>query len=109
MAAVSSAAFEAFRTAKSEAYEAARPIMTQGQLVEAENASTRAGLEAAAPLLIAKALERLHLQVRAALGENVARERKARDEGRDGDALLNAARVDAFDWVLQRLDEELGR
>lgn len=109
MTAVSPAAFEAFRTAKAEAYEAAHPITSQGQLVEVANASTRAGLEAAAPLLTVDALERLHLQVRAALGANTARECKARDAGRDGDALLNAARADAFDWVLQRLDEEMGK
>lgn len=53
------------------------------------------------------ALQRLHKQVCAALGANTDRERKARDEGREGDALLNAARADAFDWVLQRIDEEL--
>lgn len=38
-------------------------------------------------------LEQLHLQVRAALGENVARERNARDEGREGDALLKIGRA----------------
>jgi hypothetical protein len=54
-------------------------------------------------------LERLHLQVLAAFGQNVAAERRARDEGREGDALLNAARVDAFHWVLQWLDEEMAK
>lgn len=52
-------------------------------------------------------LHRLREQVRAAMGANVARERKATDDWRDGDALLNAARVDAFNWTLQRIDEEL--
>lgn len=54
-------------------------------------------------------LERLHVRTREALGKNTTAERKARDEGRDGDALLAAARVDAFDWVLQRIDEEVAR
>ncbi len=50
-------------------------------------------------------LDQLHQQVRDALSRCSDAERKARDAGRDGDALLNAARVDVYDWVLQRLDE----
>lgn len=56
-----------------------------------------------------EALQRLHGKVRARMAANADRESKARNDGRDGDALLNAARVDAFDWVLQRIDEELER
>ncbi len=51
------------------------------------------------------ALAKLRLQVNAALGRTTDAEQKARDSGREGDATLNAARADAFDWVLQRLDE----
>jgi hypothetical protein len=54
-------------------------------------------------------LERMGAHVRAALADSSAAEQKARDAGRQGDALLNAARVDAFDWVLQRIDEEAAR
>lgn len=54
-------------------------------------------------------LERMRAHVRAALADSSAAEQKARGDGRDGDALLNGARVDAFDWVLQRIDEEMGR
>ncbi len=54
-------------------------------------------------------MNRLHETVRNALAGATAAERKAEDDGRHGDALLNAARVDAFDWVLQRIDEMLER
>jgi hypothetical protein len=108
MTTVSPAAIDAFRQAEDATWKAAAPI-TQGEAVEVNRDAVRAGLEAAAPLLAAEVLERVHLQVRAALGANTAREREARDAGRDGDALLNAARADAFDWVLQRLDEAMGR
>lgn len=50
-------------------------------------------------------LEQLHNTVRGALAGATAAERKAADSGRHGDAVLNAARVDCFDWVLQRIDE----
>ncbi len=50
-------------------------------------------------------LGKLHEQVRAALARASAAEQMAANDDRDGDALLNAARVDAFDWVLQRIDE----
>jgi hypothetical protein len=108
MTTIPDAAIDAFRQAEQEAWAAAAPI-TQGGAVEVNRDATRAGLEAAAPLLAAEALGRVHLQVRAALGANTTREREARDAGREGDALLNAARADAFDWVLQRLDEEMGK
>lgn len=54
-------------------------------------------------------LERLHARVRGALAGARTAENEAANAGRDQDALLNDARVDAFDWVLQRLDEEMGR
>jgi hypothetical protein len=54
-------------------------------------------------------LERLGAHVRAALADSSAAGQKARGDGRDGDALLNNARVDAFDWVLRRIDEEAAR
>jgi hypothetical protein len=50
-------------------------------------------------------LTKLRTQVNHALGRVTAAERQARDSGREGDAILNAARADAYDWVLQRLDE----
>lgn len=65
MTVVSRDAFEAFRTAKQQAYDAARPIATQGRLVEVENDSTRAGLEAAAPLLAAEAVDHLREELAA--------------------------------------------
>lgn len=108
MTTIPDAAIDAFRRAEQEAWTAAAPIESQGRAAEVNRDAVRAGLEAAAPLLTAEALGRVHLQVRAAFGANTAREREARDAGRDGDALLNAARADAFDWVLQRLDEEMG-
>jgi hypothetical protein len=61
---------------------------------------------AVVPVAEAALLGQLHAVVLAALNGARQAEEKARESGRDGDATLNAARVDAFDWVLQRLDEE---
>jgi hypothetical protein len=54
-------------------------------------------------------MEQLHALVRTALAGARTAENEAANADRQGDALLNAARVDCFDWVLQRIDEAMGR
>lgn len=54
-------------------------------------------------------LQRLHSRMVAALsGARAAHEDSVRD-GRTTDAAMYDTKADVYDWVLQRLDEELGR
>jgi hypothetical protein len=54
-------------------------------------------------------LERLHARVLAELADAREAEQEAERAGRHNDAVHASTRVDAFDWMLQRIDEEAAR